>query len=143
MQYPANNLSGLESIMIPAPILFFLALVSRFVLLYNFRLDTTTGIYWYAVLSRPQPYRFRVRATVRGGLGASCRTATSASYFAASVGEACQCFTQFISVSLIEVNFVVTAVKGERYCFTSFRAVNIIFQKHYCLFCHELRLSVC
>ncbi len=130
--------------MIPAPILFFpSALVSRFVLLYNIGLNTASGIYLDAVLGRPQPYRFRVRATVRGGLSPGCRTATSASYLAASVGKACQCFTQFISMPLTKVNFIVTAVKGERYRFASFRAVNIIFQQHYCLFCHEIRLSVC
>lgn len=114
--------------MIPAPILFPLALVSRLVLLYNVRLDTTTCIYCYAVLSRPQPYRLGVRTTVRGGLSPGCRTAPSASYLAASAGKAGQCFTQFISMHLIEVNFIVTAVKGERNRFASFRAVNIIFQ---------------
>ncbi len=114
--------------------------MSRFVLLYNFRLDTTTRIYLHTILSRPQPYRFGVRATVRG-LGTRCRTATSASYFAASVGKACQCFTQFVSVSLIEVNLVFTTIEGERYRLVSFRAINIIFQQHNCLFCHEIRLA--
>lgn len=89
---------------------FFLTLVSRFVLLYNFRLDTTSRIYWYAVLSCPHPYRFGVRATVRGGLSPGCRTASSASYLAASVGKARQCFTEFASVCLIEVNLVFTAL---------------------------------
>lgn len=93
-----------------SPDLFFLTLVSRFVLLYNFRLDTTTRIHWYAVLSRPHPYRFGVRVTVRGGLGPGCRTASSASYLAASVGKARQCFTEFSSVCVIEVNLVFTAV---------------------------------
>ena len=51
--------------MIPVPILFFLALVSRFVLLYNISLDTAPGIYLDAILRRPQPYRFSVRATGR------------------------------------------------------------------------------
>lgn len=39
-------------------------LVGRFVLLHDFSLDTTTGVYLNPVFSRPLPNCFRVRAAV-------------------------------------------------------------------------------
>ncbi len=110
MQYPVNKKSGPETVINSGPDFVFTGLVSRFVLLYDIRLDTTTCIYLDAVLSRPQAYPFGVRATLRGGPGAGCRTATSASYFAASIGKACQCFTQFVRMTLIEVNLIFSTV---------------------------------
>jgi hypothetical protein len=115
--------------------------MSRFVLLHNVRLDTTTRINWYSVLGRPHPYRFGVRAAVRRGLSPGCRTTSPASYPAANVGETRQCFTQFACMSLIEVNLVFTAVEGERNRFASLRPINIIFKQNDCLFCHEIRLA--
>jgi hypothetical protein len=74
---PDAKNQGWNQLLVPALILFFLVLVSGFVLLYDFRLDTTPGVYQDSILSRPHPYRFGVRATMRG-LSAGCRTATSA-----------------------------------------------------------------
>ena len=125
-----------------SPDLFLIALVSSFVLLYHFRLNSAAGIDRDAILSRPYPHRLGVRPTRRGLSTSRRRTAASARYFTASVGKTSQGLTQFIYVSLVEINFVFTAVESERYRFLSFRAVDIIFQQHDCLFCHKTRLSV-
>ncbi|KRE76679.1 hypothetical protein ASG79_17800 [Arthrobacter sp. Soil761] len=93
--------------------------MSGFVLLYDFRLNTTTSIYLDAVLNRPHPYRFCVRPTLRG-LGTGRRTTTSARYPASSVGKTAQGSAQFIRVPIVQINHIFTAVEGERYRFASF-----------------------
>src|SRR5687768_13416824 len=105
-----NNNQGWNQLKVPALILFVLVLVSGFVLLYNVRLNTTARIHRDAILNRPHPYRFGVRAILRG-LSTGCRTAPCAGYLASGLGEAGQDFTQFLSVALIEINFVITAVE--------------------------------
>lgn len=133
---------GPESRMDPGPN-FFMLLMSGFVLLYDIRLNTTARVHLDAILGRPHPYRLGVRTTLCGLRTSRHGTATRPGYLATGVGKTHQGLAQLICVSLIEINFIFTAIQSERYRFRSFRTVNIIFQQHDCLFCHETRLSAC
>jgi hypothetical protein len=133
--------SGLEPFISSSPDFDFTVLVGGFVPFYDVSLDTTAGVYLDAILSCPQSDSFGVRAVLRR-LGPGYRTPASASYLAASGGEAGKGLAQFACVTVIKVDLVFLAIKGERYCFVGFRAVDIIFEQYHYLFGHELRLAV-
>lgn len=133
--------SGLEPHIGSSPDLVFTVLVGGFVPFYDVSLDTTARVYLDAILSCPQPDSFGVRAVLRR-LGPGYRTPASASYLAASGSEAGKGLAQFACVTVIKVDLVFPAIKGERYCFVGFRAIDIIFKQCHYLFCHELRLAV-
>ena len=108
--------------------------VRGLVLFHDVSLDTAAGIDWQALADSPQPDLAGI-----GGSWTSCPS--PAAGLPGCLGVAAECFTQFVCMSIIEIDCIFDAVKGKRKCLTCVGAVEVIFQKGYYSLCHKKSLG--